>query len=438
MASAPKKSRRTRGSGEILQLGPESFAIRWRQGNRKRYKAGYTSREDARRALQYRLGILAISRRGLPADDRSAPAVVVLGDEWLEDDRKLTNPDLARRDKADWENHLRDKFENRRPGQVDRDCVHEIVKELRKTLKPDSVRCLVSRMSMLWKALAARQLVVDNPWLRLPERTAALVRSDYDPKTTPFIESLADIQRVYRRLLAEAEQLAVAFAIGVMAGLRTGEVLALEWTQVNLVTKRAHLVKSVKKHGRSGVLKGGDSRVVPLQDGLVEVLKWWKLRSGGSGLVVKPLHPRAKYMDGKTANRHLRVVLDELGLLAPFQAHIDAHAGDSGRDWPGMLWYWCTRHTFASQMVMAGRSMEEVSRILGHSSVIITERHYVHLKPDFFRPGVTEALGLSFSRDGGDVRRLPAAEPPPGNGQSMGSKTASAGRKGTKSRRISE
>ncbi|MFH0882502.1 MAG: tyrosine-type recombinase/integrase [bacterium] len=39
------------------------------------------------------------------------------------------------------------------------------------------------------------------------------------------------------------------------------------------------------------------------------------------------------------------------------------------------------RHTFASHLVMQGVELFTVSRLLGHSSVTITEQHYAHLAP---------------------------------------------------------
>ena len=41
------------------------------------------------------------------------------------------------------------------------------------------------------------------------------------------------------------------------------------------------------------------------------------------------------------------------------------------------------RHTFASQWVLSGGSIEKLREILGHSSVLVTER-YTHLKPELF------------------------------------------------------
>jgi site-specific recombinase XerD len=48
---------------------------------------------------------------------------------------------------------------------------------------------------------------------------------------------------------------------------------------------------------------------------------------------------------------------------------------------PPISFYQATRHTFASQWVMAGHPIERLSKILGHSSVMVTEI-YAHLKPE--------------------------------------------------------
>jgi len=42
------------------------------------------------------------------------------------------------------------------------------------------------------------------------------------------------------------------------------------------------------------------------------------------------------------------------------------------------------RHTFASLFLVDGGDIFKLSRILGHHSVVITERTYAHLKPTAF------------------------------------------------------
>ena len=47
------------------------------------------------------------------------------------------------------------------------------------------------------------------------------------------------------------------------------------------------------------------------------------------------------------------------------------------RELPALTWYQATRHTFASQFVLAGGSIEKLSKLMGHSRVTTTER-YAH------------------------------------------------------------
>jgi hypothetical protein len=48
-----------------------------------------------------------------------------------------------------------------------------------------------------------------------------------------------------------------------------------------------------------------------------------------------------------------------------------------------LTWYGSTRHTFASLWVLGGGSIEKLSKIMGHSSIVVTER-YAHLRLDLF------------------------------------------------------
>jgi integrase len=57
-----------------------------------------------------------------------------------------------------------------------------------------------------------------------------------------------------------------------------------------------------------------------------------------------------------------------------------------------------TRHTFASHWVLGGGSIEKLSKILGHYSIVQTEV-YAHLRPNLFTPEDLAGLPISL-RDG--------------------------------------
>lgn len=229
----------------------------------------------------------------------------------------------------------------------------------------------ISLLSSLLSELVEDGKAPGNPCRGLPKSLRSIIKSTHDPKNTPFIEKLADIRRIY---MALAPPLNTAYAIGAMAGLRTGEVFALKWPSVDLDARRIHVRESVK-----GPLKDDESRVVPIQASLLPVLAAWKLESGGKGLVIPPLRSDGEKIDKHTPGTRLKAALESLGLARP-----------------GLLWYEATRHTFASQWVLAGNSITKLSKILGHYSVVITER-YAHLRPDLFNEADHDTVVVDLS-----------------------------------------
>ena len=118
----------------------------------------------------------------------------------------------------------------------------------------------------------------------LPRSTRRLCRPTTDPRETPFLERLSDVQRVFAAL---PEPIAVAFGIGALAGLRRGEVVGLEWRDIDLAARRMNVRRQVQ-NGRRARLKDDDNRVVPLQKPRLPILASWKLRTGGEGLLFRP------------------------------------------------------------------------------------------------------------------------------------------------------
>src|SRR5437899_8211603 len=115
----------------------------------------------------------------------------------------------------------------------------------------------------------------------LPKSLMRLIRPTHGPKKTPFIERLDDVRRIF---LALPEPLNVAYAIGALAGLRTGEVFALRWTHLDRAARRIHVRESV-----NGPPEANDSRIVPVLDALLPILTARKLKSGGPGRVIPPV-----------------------------------------------------------------------------------------------------------------------------------------------------
>lgn len=151
--------------------------------------------------------------------------------------------------------------------------------------------------------------------------------------------------------------------------------------------RRIHVRESV-----AGPLKDDESRVVPIVDTLLPILKAWKLKTGGEGPVVPPMRSDGEYCDDHTLRAHLHKVLVSLKLLPAN----DTHQDKAKKRRPRLNWYRCTRHTFASHWVMDGRPIEKLKEILGHSTVQVTER-YAHLRVDLFQPEDLAAVTVDLT-----------------------------------------
>ena len=175
----------------------------------------------------------------------------------------------------------------------------------------------------------------------VPRSTRRLFRNAHDPRTTPFLERSEDIRRVF---LALPKRYGVAFAIGALGGLRPGEVLGLDWRDVDLGASRI-LVRQQVHRGRLGPVKDDESRIVPILKPLAPVLAEWRLahrrrRSAllaagrGQGRATRlRADVRARAHDREAAppgaRRRRRLPLDDVVLRHP--AHVRVAVGSRRR-----------------------------------------------------------------------------------------------------------
>ena len=275
-----------------------------------------------------------------------------------------------------WNHHLSPYLGHLDPDQVNVPVLKKTICTLRaKGLAKSSVGLCVRLLSSLYGDLVEDGCARQNPTRLLSKKTrVAELKTDHDPQKTPFVKDPNDITRIYQYLRPRYEAVATAYAIGALAGLRTGEVRALAWEHVDLERKLIHVqVQVERRRGRASVSPTGlsvpkddDSRWVPISDSLFPILK--ELHRG-TGLVClaaggAAADPRRRFVGEKALGDLLAAALAELKIET-------------------MTFYQATRHSFASQWVLHGGSLEKLREILGHSSVTTTER-YVHLTPGRF------------------------------------------------------
>jgi integrase len=388
---ARRRRRRTWGSGSLFERDGRWF-IRWRESGKQRCKS-FTSKEVAEEALAKNLADIERDAEGLRRDYRRAPTLNELAAPWLER-RAKTHRD-SRACRCRWKLHLGPAFGRLRPHQVDAGKIRAFVEQkLAEGQSPTSVGHFVRHMSTFYADLIEQGHAPSNPVASLPRSTRRLYRSIYDTTSTPFLETTEAIRRVY---LGMDEPFNVMFAVGALAGLRTGEVLGLSWRDCDLEGRRI-FVRCQMQEGRLCGLKDDEPRIVPILTSLAPILAEWKLKTGGTGLLFRPanaekggrpdLGTMPTFIRPHTMHRHLHKALAACGL-------------------PNMTWYSATRHTFGSCFVLGGGSLELLSKILGHASVTTTEKHYCHLRVNLFAEKAFDAISVDLSQPKGNVVSLP-------------------------------
>lgn len=159
------------------------------------------------------------------------------------------------------------------------------------------------------------------------------------------------------KLLAEVRKKSIELyektLISIHCGLRAGEILGLRWSEVD------------QEHGafRLKDTKSGKSRAVAMTQAVRDFMET-KSRKGPDDLV----YPGRM---GKVP----------VAISATFQRVADDLFNEGISDPRDKVTFHTCRHTCASWMVMQGVSLYLVQKVLGHSTIQVTER-YSHLAPD--------------------------------------------------------
>jgi len=193
---------------------------------------------------------------------------------------------------------------------------------------------------------------VDRGWIAVnPVRGIKRVRPGEAVYT--WLSSREDITRLLVECPKGIRELA-AWALG--TGLRIGELTMLRWADIDLERRLIAVHR-----GRQGTTKSGKIRHVPILDVLVPLMREMALQRDSAELV----------FPGAKGNPRTPV-----GIRVPFkQAAVRAGLDKALR-------FHDLRHTFASHWVLDGGDIFRLSKILGHSSVVITQKTYAHLAPE--------------------------------------------------------
>ncbi|MBZ4336449.1 site-specific integrase [Corallococcus sp. AS-1-12] len=143
-------------------------------------------------------------------------------------------------------------------------------------------------------------------------------------------------------------------------GLRQGELIGLQWPDIDVVRAKLHVKRTVWR-GVEGPPKGGSARTVDLPQSVVDALKAHRhLR----GPYVFCLENGERLTPGKM-NAPLRRALRAAGITREV----------------GQIGWHDLRHTYGSHLAMRGVPLKVIQELMGHATIEMTMR-YAHLSPE--------------------------------------------------------
>jgi integrase len=196
----------------------------------------------------------------------------------------------------------------------------------------------------------------------------------------------------YTRLIEGAEgvdpESHLIVLLGGDAGLRCGEMMALEWTDVDLDRRQLHIRRSEWK-GNVTAPKGGRKRVIPLTSRLAGALRSYRHLMGPRVLCRVDGKPLTQKMVQNQVRRAAR-----LANLANGGVHI-------------------LRHTFCSHLAMRGAPARAIQELAGHKDLSTTQR-YMHLSPAAIeesirlleKPSPVPGFGDILETGDGEIQKL--------------------------------
>ncbi|MDQ3401131.1 MAG: site-specific integrase, partial [Chloroflexota bacterium] len=369
--------------GQVVELsrkGGRIFALRFRAYGKRRYVTLGSAAEGWTRgkAAEELANVLADVRRGIWKPARSAAPAPPDADqrtfhefasEWFEGMRQegLRSTTLA---DYEWQlsNHLLPFFAGHQLSGI---TIAEVDRYRQSKVREDklsatSINKTITRLAQILEIAVERELISRNPAQgkrrRLKQRAPARTWLDRAEQIDALLQAageLDDEARVDRRALSRRTVLATL----VLAGLRIGEALALQWSDVDLAAGRLH-VRDAKTD--AGV------RQVDLIPALREELSGHKAqtRFADGDDYVFPTETGAAQNASHIRNRVLSKAVERA----------DANLAQYGAGaMPQGLTPHSLRRTFISLLLALGEEVPYVMRQVGHSDPKVTLSIYAQV-----------------------------------------------------------
>lgn len=234
-----------------------------------------------------------------------------------------------------------------------RDIDSLIEAERARGLSPLTINGRVSQLREFFNFLAEEGAMARQPILRRRHHLAA-------PETLPRPMPDGDLVRFFKAVDSVRDRL--LFLLMLRCGLRVSEACALAWDDIDLPTLTLRVNRG----------KGDADRVAYLSPDVERGLRLWLARRPDS----PHLFPSRKVKGAHIGRRNVFVMMKTYLREAEVSGSYSPH---------------CLRHTFATQLLNAGVTLEVLKELMGHRSIRMTLK-YTELYETTKRGQYTQAM----------------------------------------------
>lgn len=286
--------------------------------------------------------------------------------EWFEIAKSRMKLDLKASTLLNYDSYLgkwvTPEWGNRDLKSVTRENVYDLVfEEEEMKLSPHSRKTLLKYIKRLFQMALEEGIVDRNP---------AVGIKIHVPEVEQKVLTNEEVKIFMREAKITGHRFYPIWALALMTGMRSGELFALNWTDVDLDARMISITKQWTSKTGIGPTKTRRSRVVPISDELLTFLKELKLKQGGAESVL----PRLQEWENGEQALVTREFCQAIGVT-----QVKFHD---------------LRATFITNLLARGESLARVMAMVGHSQIKTTNGYLRKAGVDV--KGGTDKLGYGI------------------------------------------
>ncbi len=369
-------------ASKVRQLKGAWWVVTHYDGKRRKRRVGPT-KADKRRAEKIAETInaaLALGSFGSEEREEPLPCDVQVR-AWYRTYSPTLKPSTADLYSGLIETHLAPFFGSRDLREIrDRDLLDYIAAKVADGLKPKTIRNGLSILRRVYNVLEREGAISRNPAKGIGELIRRVDRAGAQETEEVQFWTRAEAEKLLGLAREHEPRFAPMLTLFFSTGLRRGEALGLQWPDVDFEARTLSIRRSVTASGIS-TPKSGKARRVPMTDALADLL--------------------FDVLAERRRETLARGWPEAPAWVFPSEAGTALHPRNVERVWARLrrraakkkvrpLKLHCTRHSWATWALQAGKNVRWVADVLGHADPALTLRVYAHAMRD-------EETDLSFA-----------------------------------------